>query len=71
MDAATAQRLGQALADTVRALRGVHLREYERLLQLQSARLGAQGDPAAEEAILNEVVAARRQRVMGGATGEN
>lgn len=71
VDAATAQRLGQALADTVRALRGVHLREYERLLQLQSARLGAQGDPAAEEAILNEVVAARRQRVMGGATGEN
>jgi len=71
VDEATARRLGQALADTVRALRGVHLREYERLLQMQSARLGAQGDPAAEEAILNEVVAARRQRVMGGVAEDN
>jgi hypothetical protein len=34
---------------------------------------GMQGDPASgeEQTILNEVVAARRQRVMGGATGEN
>ncbi len=71
VDEPTHARLTQALTDTVRALRGVHLREYERLLQMQSARLGAQGDPGAEEALLNEVVAARRQRVMGGVPGDN
>ena len=71
VDAALHVNLSKSLTDAVQALRGVHLREYERLLSVQSARLGAQGDPAAEEALLNEVVATRRQRVRGGATGEN
>lgn len=72
VDEPTARRLGRALTDTVACLRRVSQREFERLLRFQSARVGAQGDPSGEEALLNEQLAAKRARVVGtGGSDQN
>lgn len=58
-------RCRESLTGAATALRRARANEYARFLKHQSARAGVQGDPATENALLNEQLMVKRQIAMG------